>query len=86
MSSISRLWNARDWSLWIDGERVSLDEFGTTDRTLYQYPPADGKDVTLREWSVTLAHSTPGRHTVRYRFQLPQGTVDATWAFKVART
>lgn len=86
MAAVSRSWNARDWSMWIDGERVSLDEFGTTDRTLSNYPPAGGKDVTLREWSVTLAQPIPGRHTIRYRFRLPQGTIDATWVFKVART
>jgi hypothetical protein len=85
-AALSRSWNPREWSMWIDGERVSLDEFGTTDRTLYNYPPAGGKDVTLREWSVTLAHPTPGRHTIRYRFQLPQGITDATWEFKVAQT
>ena len=72
--------------MWIDGQRVSLDEFGTTDRMLYHYPPAGGKDVTLREWAVTLAHPTPGRHTIRYRFRLPQGVTDATWEFNVART
>ena len=84
-ATIPRNWKAREWSMWIDGRRVSLDEFGTTDRTLHQYPPADGKDVTLREWSVTLVRATPGRHTIRYRFRLPQGTTDATWQFTVAR-
>jgi hypothetical protein len=85
-AAISRLWNARDWSMWIDGQRVSLDEFGTADRMLWAYPPAGGKDVTLREWSVILAHPTPGSHTIRYRIRQPQGTTDVTWEFKVART
>ena len=85
-AAVSRLWKPSEWSMWIDGQRVSLDEFGTTDRTLYKYAPAGGKDVTLREWSVTLANPTPGRHTIRYRFRLPRGITDATWEFKVART
>ena len=72
--------------MWIDGQRVSLDEFGTADRMLWAFAPAGGKDVTLREWRVTLANPTPGHHTIRYRFRLPQGTIDATWEFKVART
>ncbi len=86
-ATIERIWNPSEWSMWIDGQRVSLDEFGTTDRTLYGDRPAGGKDVTLREWSVTLVRPTPGRHTIRYRFgSSPQDTIDATWEFKVAQT
>jgi hypothetical protein len=85
-AAISKLLHASAWNLWIDGRRVRLDAFGTADRTLHRYPPAGLKDVTLREWSVALARPTPGRHTIRYRFRLPQGVVDATWTFSVART
>ena len=46
--------------MWIDGERVSLKEFGTADKWLYGYQPAGGRDVILREWRVTLAQPTPG--------------------------
>ena len=66
-AAVARAWKPQNWSMWIDGERVSLDEFGTADRMLWAYPPAGGKDVTLREWSVILAHPTPGRHTIRYQ-------------------
>jgi hypothetical protein len=83
-ATIARMWNGSEWSMWIDGESVSLDAFGSTDRTLHNYPAAGGKDVTLREWSMTLVRATPGRHTIRYRFRLPpQGTIDATWTFSV---
>jgi hypothetical protein len=85
-AAVDRSWNGRNWSMWIDGERVSLDEFGTADRMLWAYAPAGGKDVTLREWSVILAHPTPGRHTIRYRIRQPQGITDATWEFKVVGT
>jgi hypothetical protein len=82
---IDRSWRASTWSLWIDGRRIALDAFGTADRTLYRYPPAGRRDVTLREWTVTLLRPTPGRHTLRYRIQVPHGAVDATWTFTVAR-
>jgi hypothetical protein len=83
-TAIAKAWNKSEWSMWIDGQPVSLDRFGTTDRTLYKYPAAGGKDVTLREWSVVLSQPSPGRHTIRYRFRLPpQGVVDATWTFRV---
>lgn len=84
-ATIQRGWNPSEWSMWIDGKSVSLAAFGSTDRTLYHYRPAGGRDVTLREWSVTLMRPTPGRHTIRYRFgPSPQRTFDATWVFTVS--
>ena len=84
-ATIERVWNPSEWSMWIDGQRVSLAEFGTTDRTLSRYPPAGGKDVTLREWRVILVRPTPGRHTIRYRFgSSAQKPIDATWTFSVS--
>ena len=82
---INRSWSTAKWTMWIDGRQIALDAFGTADRTLYRYPPAGGRDVTLREWSVTLLRPTPGRHTLHYRLQFPHGAVDATWKFTVAR-
>jgi len=52
---------------------------------LFDFPPAGGKNVILREWRVMLIGATPGRHTLRYRVQDPSGTGDTTWAFTVAR-
>jgi hypothetical protein len=80
---LTRAWAGARWSVWIDGERVRLDAFGATDRMLYRYPPADGRDVILREWSLTLVRPTPGRHTIRYHVTESGATVDATWRFTV---
>lgn len=82
--AIEREWKTSTWDMWIDGQHVNLKAFGTTDRTLANYPPAGGKDVTLREWSVTLVKPTPGRHTIRYRTRWPTSTIDITWALTVA--
>ena len=82
---LSRAWSPASWSMWIDGERVSLDEFGTADRWLYGYKPAGGRDAVLREWRVTLAQPTLGEHTIRYRFRVSSLSIDATWVFTVTK-
>ena len=82
--AIDRLWKTQTWEMWIDGQRVDLEAFGTTDRVLQKYPPANGKDVVLREWSMTLVRPTAGRHTIRYRTQEPGGMTDTTWIFTIA--
>jgi hypothetical protein len=82
-AQLDRAWKRASWSMWIDDERVRLDQFGTTDRTLYRYPPGGGRDVVLREWSIVLVRPTPGRHTLRYRVTTPGLTTDATWVFRV---
>jgi hypothetical protein len=82
-SRIGRTWNASKWDMWIDGQRVDLQAFGTADRTLPKYPPAGNKDVVLREWNVTLLRPTTGRHTIRYRTREPHGVTDTTWTFTV---
>jgi hypothetical protein len=82
---INDLWARTKWAAWLDGRRIALAAFGTSDRMLYAYPPAGGKDVTLREWRVMLVGATPGRHTLRYRSQGPEGTGDTTWTFTIVR-
>ena len=74
-------WKSTRWQLWLDGRRVALPAFGTSDRTLVAFPPAGGKDVTLREWRVMLVGATLGRHTIRYRTRTGNRTTDATWVF-----
>ena len=81
---INAQWARLRWSAWLDGHRIQLAKFGTSDRTLFAFPPAGGKDVTLREWRVMLIGATPGKHTLRYRTQVPKGAGDTTWAFTVA--
>jgi hypothetical protein len=81
-------WKASRWDAWLDGRRVALPAFGTFDRILYAFPPAGGRDATLREWRVMLVNPTRGRHTVRYRLRGPvtgaeAGTIDATFIFSV---
>ena len=83
-ANIERTWKASRWEMWIDGQRVNLQAFGTADRFLLRYGPAGNKDVVLREWSVTLVDATPGRHTLRYRTREPVGVTDTTWTFTVA--
>jgi hypothetical protein len=84
--SLARDWRQTRWDLWVDGDRVDLPAFGTDDRTLYAFPPAGGKNVTLREWDVILANPTPGKHELHYRSRPGSGaTTDATWTFVVGR-
>jgi hypothetical protein len=81
---INDAWANAHWAAWFDGRRIALRAFATSDRKLFAYPPAGRKDVTLREWRVMLLSATAGRHTVRYRFHDPGGSIDATWTFRVA--
>ena len=76
---------ARLTELWIDGQRVRLDRFGHSDRWLLAYPPADGRDALLRQWSIILV-GAEGRHSIRYRGRSGRGVADTTWRFSVARS
>jgi hypothetical protein len=82
--SIDREWRRLAWEMWIDGQRVDLERFGTSDRWLLRFAPARWRDVVLREWSVTLLRATPGRHSIRYRTRWPRGETDTTWTFTIA--
>lgn len=80
---INKVWAPSTWAAWVDGRRIELTAFGKSDRMLYGFPAAGGKDVILREWRVMLVAATPGRHTLRYRFRDSGGTIDATWTFTI---
>lgn len=83
--TLARDWQQTRWNLWVDGHPVNLPAFRTSDRTLFGFPPAGGKDVILREWDVILVNATPGKHTLRYRSRKASGGPgDATWTFTVA--
>jgi hypothetical protein len=82
---IDGVWSRLTWDMWVDGQRVDLVEFGTTDRWLRNFAPADGRTVVLREWSITLVRPS-GRHSIRYRTRWPSGVFDTTWTFVVAKT
>jgi len=79
-------WKRLKWNLWLDRRAVDLARFGTSDRTLFAFPPAGGKDVILREWRVMLVGITPGKHTLRYRSRAaaPGSVTDAIWSFRVS--
>jgi hypothetical protein len=81
---INKVWAPSTWTAWLDDRRIRLAAFGSSDRRLSHFPPAGGRDVTLREWRVMLLGATPGRHAIRYRFRDPVGWIDATWKFTVS--
>jgi len=81
---INKVWAPSTWTAWLDGRRIRLAAFGSSDRRLSRFPPAGGKDATLREWRVMLLGATPGRHAIRYRFRDSAGWIDATWKFTVS--
>jgi hypothetical protein len=83
--ALDSAWRQLKWDLWVDGRRVELPRFGTSERTLYYFAPAGGKNAILREWSVTLVGVTSGKHVIRYRRSASGslGTTDATWTLTV---
>jgi hypothetical protein len=84
--ALNSAWKQLKWDLWLDGRQVRLSRFGSAERLLYAFPPAGGKTVILREWSVILVGATPGKHTLRYRrTSRSVGTTDATWTFTVGQ-
>jgi hypothetical protein len=84
-TEIDKVWASAGWAAWLDGRRIRLPAFGWSERTLVGFPPAGGRDVTLREWRVMLVGPRLGRHTLRYRARDPAGTIDVTWYFTVRR-
>jgi hypothetical protein len=80
--ALDSVWKQLKWDLWLDGRHVDLSRFGTSERTLFYFPAAGGKNVILREWNVILVGVTPGKHLIRYRSASRSlGTTDATWTF-----
>jgi hypothetical protein len=76
-------WNKTSWAAWLDGRRIALQRFGTTD--IRAFMPGRDKPVIRREWRIVL-RDAEGRHRLRYRFRGPLagsagGVVDATFTF-----
>lgn len=84
-AALDRYWRSTRWQMWLDGRRVALRAFGTSDRMLIAFPPAGGLDARLREWRVMLVGATLGRHTIRYRSRTGSRTTDASWVFRIYR-
>lgn len=81
---VDQAWHKRSWGLWIDGQPVNLSRFGTSDRWLWRFPAANGRNVLLRLWSIILV-GPKGRHSIRYRSRLEdRGKFSlTTWKFTV---
>ena len=70
---VDTAWHKRAWALWIDGQRVALDRFGTEDRWIpHPRLPAANKLVLLRLWTIVLVGAR-GTHSIRYRSRLEDG-------------
>ena len=76
-------WKKTSWAAWLDGHRIALRRFGTTD--IRAFTAGGDKPVIRREWRLVLLHAK-GRHRLRYRFRGPLAgpggaAVDATFTF-----
>ena len=74
-------WKQTSWAAWLDGHRIALRKFGTTD--IRAFMPARNEPLFRREWRIVLRHAE-GRHRLRYRYSGPlagSGVVDATFTF-----
>ena len=76
-------WKKTSWAAWLDGHRIALRRFGTTD--IRAYMPGRNKPLIRREWRIVLLHAE-GRHRLRYLFRGPLagpggGAVDVTFTF-----
>ena len=74
-------WKKTTWAAWLDGHRIALRRFGTTD--IRAFMPARDEPLIRREWRIVLLHAE-GRHRLRYRYSGPLtgfGVVDATFTF-----
>ena len=64
-------WQAMSWELYVDGQQVDLDAFGTEEGDLPLAPGQPGYDpnreviAKLRGWDVVLVNPTAGAHTLR---------------------
>jgi hypothetical protein len=72
------VWNAQTWELYLDGQQVDLEAFGTEEGDLPLAPGQPGYDpnkeviAKLRSWDVVLVNPTAGAHTLRSVMTLSQ--------------
>jgi hypothetical protein len=83
-SEIDRVWRELRWKAWLDGSRLDLPAFGSSDRKLAAFPPAGHRDVVVRTFDVTIFTPKSGRHTLRYVSDRDAGRIDVTWTFTIA--
>jgi len=85
LATLDAEWKKTSWAAWLDGHRIALRRFGTTD--IRAFMPGRDKPVIRREWRVELLHAE-GRHRLRYRLSGglagAGGVVDATFTFTLS--
>jgi hypothetical protein len=74
-------WQAMTWELYLDGQQVDLDAFGSYDADLPQtgLPGRDPNEeviTKLRSWDVVVGNPTAGAHTLRSVLHLSQQVND----------
>jgi hypothetical protein len=74
-------WAAMAWELYLDGQQVDLDAFGTYDDDLPQtglpgHDPDEEVMTKLRSWDVVLVNPTLGAHTLRSVLTVSQALDD----------
>jgi hypothetical protein len=85
---LEQRWRVQRWRLYLDGQEVDLNAFGTLADRLYNAGNVSDK-TWMRLWAVTLVSPTPGQHTLRYvrepstPGQSLSDTLDVTWTFTV---
>ena len=82
LATLDAEWDRTSWAAWLDGHRIALRRFGTTD--IRAFMPARNAPLIRREWRIVLL-GAKGRHRLRYRFSGSLvgrgGVVDATFTF-----
>jgi hypothetical protein len=74
-------WQAMTWELYLDGQQVDLNAFGTNDADMPQtglpgHDPNEEVITNLRSWDVVLGNPTAGAHTLHSVLHLSQQVDD----------
>jgi hypothetical protein len=74
-------WQAMTWELYLDGQQVDLNAFGTYDADMPQtglpgHDPNEEVITKLRSWDVVLGSATAGAHTLRSVLHVSQQVDD----------
>jgi len=74
-------WQAMTWELYLDGQQVDLNAFGTYDADLPQtglpgHDPNEEVITKLRSWDVVVENPTAGAHTLRSVLHVSQQVDD----------
>ena len=74
-------WQAMTWELYLDGQQVDLNAFGTYDADLPQtglpgHDPNEEVITKLRSWDVVVGNPTAGAHTLRSVLHVSQQVDD----------